>query len=441
VAAIVFPIVQRSDHGSICGTRRRWTVSVGALGLFCTSIAFFFWHAPSSFAQNEKRPPIVEVRLLDGSSASGALLHFDRTELAIRGADGSSKRAPLEQVLEVQFLGDMPPLPAQLTYATLELIDGTKLLCPEVHWRGQRVEVRLLDGRALQFSMNSVHSFLPDAQDRRQQEMFAPVRARQSATDRLCLLSRDGNTVNVFEGTIGAADPAGKTIRFQRTSGSSFDIAMERVRGLVFSRPEAASLPAGVARLQDRSHNHFVLAQFAVKPEALEGTTCSGLVLDLPLEKVHKLDLSLGKLAYLSDLEPLFLEETPILADLRKDPRARIYQRDRTLDGGPLVLGRKVYSRGLALHSRTVIVFSAQGYRRFQAIAGFDDGIVSPAQVVLRIEADGRSLFEKTLHTGDQPVTLDLSLGGAERLRIVVDYGDDLDLGDHVILADARLVR
>jgi hypothetical protein len=34
-----------------------------------------------------------------------------------------------------------------------------------------------------------------------------------------------------------------------------------------------------------------------------------------------------------------------------------------------------------------------------------------------------------------------LNLENVERLRLVVDYGDDLDLGDHVAFAEARLLK
>jgi hypothetical protein len=30
---------------------------------------------------------------------------------------------------------------------------------------------------------------------------------------------------------------------------------------------------------------------------------------------------------------------------------------------------------------------------------------------------------------------------GVQKLRLIVEYGDDLDLGDHVNFADARLIK
>ena len=36
---------------------------------------------------------------------------------------------------------------------------------------------------------------------------------------------------------------------------------------------------------------------------------------------------------------------------------------------------------------------------------------------------------------------LDLKIAGVNKLRITVDYGQDLDLGDHVIFAEARVSK
>jgi hypothetical protein len=34
-----------------------------------------------------------------------------------------------------------------------------------------------------------------------------------------------------------------------------------------------------------------------------------------------------------------------------------------------------------------------------------------------------------------------LAIKGVQKLRLIVDYGEDLDLGDHVDFADARIIK
>ncbi len=100
------------------------------------------------------------------------------------------------------------------------------------------------------------------------------------------------------------------------------------------------------------------------------------------------------------------------------------------------------YERGIALHSRTVAVYRLSGpYRRFQAIAGIDDRVRPRGNVRLIISGDGRELLAKTIAGTDAPLEIDVDLTGVRRLTIEVDFGEDLDVADHLDLCEARIVK
>jgi hypothetical protein len=163
-----------------------------------------------------------------------------------------------------------------------------------------------------------------------------------------------------------------------------------------------------------------------------------------PASSVQRLDFSQGKVLYLSAVEPREVQYTPYFDFVFE------YQRDRHLFGGPLRLGGRTYTRGLAIHSKTVLRYRLGGeYRRFTAMLGLDPEIkFDPGRPETRREArfevrgDGRVLFAKDVLAGEPPEPLELSVDGVVDLEIVVEFGrDNSDIGDRVHLGDAKVLK
>ena len=57
------------------------------------------------------------------------------------------------------------------------------------------------------------------------------------------------------------------------------------------------------------------------------------------------------------------------------------------------------------------------------------------------ISADGKTLLETDVKGTDKPRLVDLDVTGRRQLQILVDFGGDLDIADHLDLAEARLIR
>ena len=72
---------------------------------------------------------------------------------------------------------------------------------------------------------------------------------------------------------------------------------------------------------------------------------------------------------------------------------------------------------------------------------GIDRSIVKYGNVHVIIRADGKVIFEGDCSLGDEPRPLDLDVSQVRDLEIFVDFGKDLDFGDHLDLADARVIR
>jgi hypothetical protein len=115
---------------------------------------------------------------------------------------------------------------------------------------------------------------------------------------------------------------------------------------------------------------------------------------------------------------------------------------DQNLSSKPLQLDKTRYPKGVSLHSRTELVYRLPGrFSRFKAIAGIDDEVAPNGHVRLVIRGDDQVLFDGPIAGGDKPKSLDLDIGGVKRLTILVDFGEKLDVGDHLDLCLARISK
>jgi len=159
--------------------------------------------------------------------------------------------------------------------------------------------------------------------------------------------------------------------------------------------------------------------------------------LPVPFRIVSRIEVTNGKLIYLSDLRPSEVKETTLLA------RSSPFQRDRSVSGLPLRLRGRSYPRGLGVHSRSELTYALDGgFKKLSAVVGVDDAVGGAGSVRFRVYGDGKVLYESpVLHGTDAPVPVDVDIHGALLLRLEVDYADQGDLGDHADWADARLIR
>ncbi|HVW38702.1 MAG TPA: NPCBM/NEW2 domain-containing protein [Pirellulales bacterium] len=284
--------------------------------------------------------------------------------------------------------------------------------------------IPLVDVRAIRFSgVNAA-----DAQAKFDARLAAPT-----AEDAAIVLGREQG-VSLIAGT--AHDIADGKLSFTY-EGERRAINQPRVAGLVFAaQPKrGAASPYQVLHLVSGDRLSGAWSNIAEKTLALKVSW--GAELTLPREAVEKIEFRNGKVAYLSDLEPVAVEEVPYFG------RAFAYRRDQSLDGGPLKLKGKPYPKGLAVHSRSVLVYNLDGqYASLKALVGFDETAAGRGRVGVYVLGDGRELLaEPDLRSSGEPLAVDVSITGVKEVSLVVDFGEEEDIGDRVIWADARVFR
>ena len=222
-----------------------------------------------------------------------------------------------------------------------------------------------------------------------------------------------------------------------------------KVRGIRFS-PALAALPpaeppALVAALADGSLLRLKELRMT-GPEKIELRLLGGLTLpvsslaDLPREVVALRGMS-SKVVWLSDLEAQGYRHWPFLSGEWN------LARDRSVGGGQLRVGGRIYEKGLGLHSRSRVIYEVPpGATRFEAEAAIDDEATGGSVIFRVFTADATGAFRPAAETpivrsGEAPRSISAELKGAKQIALVVEYADRGDQQDHADWLLARFVK
>lgn len=383
---------------------------------------------------------VVRVVTIDSLTAgtkrpleSGPLLALDRDSVKLGASAGSLPRAiPLAQVLRLE---SAPPAPSSLTPTTgmpksdcrVLLTDGSRLLCRDFRSEDRQARITLATGRKLEFPLDSVCGVLFGAQDSAESARWI-AKATTPRSHDLLIAQRDGQIMEL-DGVIG---PMSDALKFT-LDGETISVKRERVRAIHYAHPFRPA-DAGLS-LTDGAGNIWSVqdVRFDKKWE-MTGPAASALT--FAPNDVASIDFSRGRLTYLSDLEPSRETFVPFF-DLPWQHR-----KDANMDGRPIRLNGETYPRGLTMHSKSTLEYSIDGrYRRFEALVGIEEGAGNRGDALARVLVDGRRAIEFRVKSREQPRLVEIDLSGARALTLEVDFGDGLDLGDHVAWAMARLLK
>lgn len=151
---------------------------------------------------------------------------------------------------------------------------------------------------------------------------------------------------------------------------------------------------------------------------------------------VQRIDLRSDRLVFLSEIDPLSVEQDPGL-DV-----PRPWRRDHNVMGGPIRLGGVTYEQGLGVRSMCELTYAIDGqYETFAAVIGLDDSTGDLGDCEFVVEVDGREAIRVRQRGTDPPRPIEVSVEGGRRLTLRVAFGEDLSLSDHANWADARIVK
>jgi hypothetical protein len=394
-------------------------------------------------------PPAVEVETLDGARTAGGLL-----ELGAGGLKLATERGPVS--LEIGKLAGVSPKGGQESKGEkenkggqektphagvwLKLVDGSVLVGSTYTATGGRARLTLSGVEPLDIPTQDVKWVRFEPQKEALAGPWTRILAMDVKSD--LLVVKAGETIDYHKGLL--RDVSADVVSFE-LDGELLPIKRAKVFGAAYYHPAGRELPQAVASLSEASGAVWAVRTVALAGENLEWTTPTGLKLARPLAAVSRIDFSKGKILYLSDVEPESVQWSPYIRFGKDFPSRAAYagpRRDRSRDGGPLQLDGKSYTKGLALSSRTVVVYRLPDrYSRFTATAGIDDRVRPRGNVRLVIRGDEKALLETTVAGTEPAKPISLDVAGVRRLSILVDFGEDLDVAGYLDLGDAKLVK
>jgi hypothetical protein len=379
--------------------------------------------------------PQVQVNTLDGRAIEGELQSVNSESVSVQ-TGGSETTIKSIELHSLSLKAPAEP-PSQKPTAWVELADGSRFPATSYLAKDGKVTLTLTDGAQLAVSVKQVRSVRYSKLD----DPEAEASATEATGDLLGIRKRDN--VDFLEGAIG--DVTKEAVHFT-VDGQSIPVNPSRVDSLVYAgRAANGAGPAPACIMEETSGASLKAKSIELADGKLRLVLLAGGTIERPLDVVRRLDFSAGRLTYLSDLKPESVEWTPFFDLGKQSPALARFlgpRFDRGREDPVMRLDEKAYKRGVSLTSRTKMVYRLPAQsKRFRALAGIDDGVGNLGSVQLVIQGDDRQLYSGK-HTGnDPPVDLDLDLAGVRRLTILVDFGDDLDVADHLNLCEARIVK
>jgi hypothetical protein len=384
-------------------------------------------------------PPEMEVQTLDGQRLVGSLVELSSTQITIELSNGRTS-LDTDKLLGVTPK-HKPTATEQPPGVWLDLVDGSSLLAQEYAVHDRQAQVQLLDGERVAVPTHDVGAVRLQAATDAVAAEWARILSMKFDGD--LLVVRKGDSLDYHKGVLH--DVSDKAVQFE-LDGETISVKRAKVFALAYYHAANRQLPGPVCRVTDAAGSRWSVRTIALADNGtLQWTTPTGVQIAQPVASVANIDFSGGKIVFLSDLKPESVKWMPYFpAEKATAAMAELYapRQDQNLQSKPLQLDGKQYPKGLALHSRTEMIYRLPDrFSRLKATVGIDDGVRPHGNVRLVIRSDEKVLFEAAI-VGDEPAKmLDLDIGGARRLTILADFGTELGVADHLDLCNARIVK
>lgn len=385
--------------------------------------------------------PDVAVQTLAGERIEGAVVEFSPSAIALRTAEGETN-LPFDSLLNLSPVrsGTISKEPATMS---VRLVDGSLLAATAYQTVGSKATVKLAGGAAIELSSKAIHwvRFVdPSQPDDKVAQQWSEIVDSKSPADMLVV--RKQGAIDFLEGVLHDVDA--ENVKFELDK-EVIPVKRFKVEGLVYYHASGESPAEPICELTDLHGTRLNVSKLSLSESAFKLATPAGLTLDLPFESLGAIDFSRGKIQFLSDMQPTLVKFIPYFGLKTDLPALNNFYRpalDIGLEQNPLKLEGKQYNKGLALHSQTLVEYRLPAkFRAFKAVVGIDDHVSDGGNALVVIKGDSKPLWSGTVRGGAPAQALDLDISGVKRLEIFVDYGDDLDVGDHVDFCDARVVK
>jgi len=382
----------------------------------------------------------VQVNLLQGDSVAGSISALNSQEITLTGKSGDTRHA-LDQLQSIVFAPQAVPAKDATTLITLH--GGSIFHAKSITLTGDKCTIIIGNNQSFICRADSIRDIrfklLTDEALQQYQKIFA-----MDSVGDILIVQRKSGAIDQLEGIVEAIDGEFVTFNF---GGDKIPVEITKLAGIQLVKPANKETSKALCQIADRLNNVWQVSQlnFVSENQELQVKTCTGESLTFKLSELSRLDFASHNILFLSDITPETVEWTPFLSgNLIRKRLSKVYEprMDISVDVTPLMLGTESYSKGMSIHSRTVMSLRLPDtYSKLQMDIGIDPTMNGRGHVELTILGDNKQLFQDSVAGSDKPRTLDINIAGVRRITIKVDYGENLAIGDQLNLGNARVLK
>ncbi len=411
----------------------------------------------------------AKVATLDGDSVKGEIVGLSADTLALK-TDGEDRMFAVRDLLSVtpQHNGSSSNAPVgTFSGAIVELIDGSRLLGTRYTVANSKAKLKLTNGTEVEIPTRAILSVRLKSHDNRPElkQQWSDIVGSKIAGDTIIIrkeIKVPVGDVKEGEKTEYSLNPLDGVLRNVTDEVVEFDYAGDtvpvkrpKVEGFIYYHPAGRKIPAPICRIYGASGSQWLVRSLDLNKGAVTVESASGVRISLDLEKIVRFDFTAGNTTFLSDLAPERIEWRPYL-DFGTTSEALIELNMPRMDRGfheeKLSLfvkdetGQRVrrdFDKGISIHSRTLLAYRLpEDSKRFVAKTGISPSALGGGYVKLVISGDRKVLLEAVVKADDEsPLVIDEDISGFKRLTILVDFGDNSDISDHLNLCNARITK
>lgn len=392
-------------------------------------------HSGTRADQPTTRPAAeVVVTTIDGKAVNGVWQRLADGTVHVE-VDGQATAFKLDELAAVQFVNHSATRPADNTEPTFYLADGSRFPATLSAADGKQITLVTRPTGEFKLPMTALAGLrYGEPEPAATLAEFEKALADRPATDDTLFVVREGRLTSL-QGLLETLTPKGGTFRWRERS---VPIKPDNTYGIVFAqgvtRPEPA--PATCLLIDGTIHAGQPLRTIPEDGSNLELKAAAGK-LALPLDRILELRFRSDRVLRLSTLEPREYHFEPFSGTRWE------WRRDRSAANRRLRIGGETYATGIGMHSQSSLTYNLPDtYKLLAADIGIDEAVGPLGNVVFRVLADGREVFNSGPVTGrDAPRPILVDIGVAKELTLAVDFGEGLDIGDQADWGNVRLLK
>ena len=397
----------------------------------------------------------IQITSGDGETVSGRLMEWDPQGVALE-VGNEKVWTSADDLLRFDVLDNHQGTTS--AYKHIRLVDESTLPISSLTVKDRVVNAKLSSGgEILEIPTDKVQVLeLAEGSDASRQYIKGLVE-RELPDDLLVVQKGTPPQFDFLQGVVG--DVSDNAVSFN-WDGDTINVKRSKLAAIVYYQSETGESQPVKCWLTTRSGARLNLKSWQYNADSANGAMKmvlhGGVEFSMAIGELVSADLSGGKLVYLSDVKPVKQTWKPLVGFSESVAIVGHYgmpRNNQSFSGSPLSLewpqgdsaavGEvRQYARGLAVRSRTVLEYRIPTeMKRFRTIVGIDPLTADQGHVRLDISAGKSKLWEGEIDGKAAPQEIDVELPLAKRLRIVVDYGQNLDYGDRLHLIEARMTR